>query len=70
MIDREGTIGANRSGIKVTLSTAYTPIVGNGMDIGRWIFPRNWGAGANLDKFGGIIRGESVKGNPKCRSRR
>lgn len=66
MVDGECTIWANSSGIKGTIFTLLTSIVGDGMKGGGWILPGNNSARPNVYNFRGIIRCERFNGNPQC----
>ena len=64
---RESAVGAKRTGIKGTSFTRLTPIVGDGMEVGGWVVPGNWGTRANVDECRGVIRGECANSNTQSR---
>jgi len=67
MLHRESAVGSKRTGIKCTSFTRLTPIVGDGMEVGSWVVPGNWGSRANVDECRGVIRGECANSNKQSR---
>jgi hypothetical protein len=67
MRNRESAVGAKWTRIKGTSFPRLTPIVGDGMEVGGWVFPGNWGTRANVDECRGVIRGECANSNAQSR---
>ncbi len=63
----ESAVVAKRTGIKSTSFTCLTAIVGDGMEIGGWVFPGDWDTRANMDERRGVIRGKGANSNAQRR---
>ncbi len=64
---RKSAVRAKGTGIKGTLFTRLTAIVGDCMEIGGWVVPGDWDARANMDERRGVIRGECANSNAQSR---